>query len=838
MRNGKRVSLFCCVVFVFISVLSSCEENHDELRADIEQLEKRVDSLEGWANGMIGTLQSLERLSQGDRIVGVTEETSGYTIELSDGKSVHFATAKSVEGTVPYIGIDDEGYWVSSADGGENYSRLLNGAGEYISANSVEGVTPVLRVSKEGFWQIKWSEDLGYQELLNSGESVPAFIGDSSSSLFKEIQYNEERKELAVSLTDGTNHKFPVIDSFYLRLVDTEEGVQHFSKGAMRTFEIEQANVVEAMVVVPEGWNAVLEEDELRITPPISDLLGVQEKITIIITSEEGYIRMVPIEVQLASMYADACNTWLEFEVSSEDNILLDYSYAGYKHGEVAPPDVNTLGYTLYDVTDYGAIPNDGKSDRAAVMKALEAMGAKRRDYEGIIRYQMGAARAILYFPKGEFILQADGEQNETLRLSMSDIVLKGAGKEETFLKMAVKNDPKNPTAMWSTPSMLDFKHNSGLKPLTQVIGDASKGSFSIRVNSALGIAPGDWVCLYLQNNDPTLVRKELQPWAPTSLMTNIQEKGVQVQDYHQVKSVRGNEVTFVEPIMHEVEQQYGWQVMAYPHYENVGVEDITFIGDSKPDFAHHASAEDDGGFKIIDFVRLTNSWMRRVNFVNVSEAASVVSSANVSVYDIDISGNRGHSAIRSQASSRIFIGKVMDRTDGYEAITSHAQIGDKLIKGAGQYHACGVSKQSMGAVIWNVEWGVDGCFESHATQPRATLVDHCKGAFIPWREGGDEIQLPNHLDDLVIWNMEAKVVKYDKAWNGKFIWWDANNRWWKNLPPVIVGFHGAAIEFDTSPNQVKRLESNGIKVEPASLYEAQLKKRLGYVPAWLQALK
>lgn len=99
-------------------------------------------------------------------------------------------------------------------------------------------------------------------------------------------------------------------------------------------------------------------------------------------------------------------------------------------------------------------------------------------------------------------------------------------------------------------------------------------------------------------------------------------------------------------------------------------------------------------------------------------------------------------------------------------------------------------------------------------------------------------MQLPNHLDDLVIWNMNATKVGYDSGWGNKFIWWDDNNRWWKNMPPVIVGFHGASIVFDESPEQVKYMESLGTPVEPYSLYEAQLEQRLGYVPAWLNALK
>ena len=235
--------------------------------------------------------------------------------------------------------------------------------------------------------------------------------------------------------------------------------------------------------------------------------------------------------------------------------------------------------------------------------------------------------------------------------------------------------------------------------------------------------------------------------------------------------------------------------------------------------------------------IRLTNSWMRRVDFESVSEAHSFVNSANSSAYDIEISGNRGHSAIRSQASSRIFIGKVYDHSNGRIATDSGGQNLGDYKEGVGQYHGCGVSKQSMGAVIWNVRWGDDSCFESHATQPRATLIDNCTGGFVPWREGGDINQLPNHLNDLTIWNMNATVVAYDSGWNGEWVWW-STNKWWKNLPPIIVGWMGERINFNTSANQIKYYESLNAPVSPLSLYEAQLYKRLGYVPAWLNALK
>ena len=55
-------------------------------------------------------------------------------------------------------------------------------------------------------------------------------------------------------------------------------------------------------------------------------------------------------------------------------------------------------------------------------------------------------------------------------------------------------------------------------------------------------------------------------------------------------------------------------------------------------------------------------------------------------------------------------------------------------------------------------------------------------------------------------------------------------------MPPVVVGFHGEPVMFNEE--QTLRISGEGMPVAPESLYEAQLKKRLGAVPGWLQSLK
>ena len=832
MKNRSITYLLLFGICSMLFVLQSCQET-DDLRSEIDSLKNRVQILEETANQLNTSIESLQYLLNDPVIVGITPIKNGYTVELSDGKSITVMSGEAVNALVPSLSVDNEGYWIYSIDGGITYMPLKDANGNKIYAiptskpsDPDKPATPIqspkLKIDANGYWLLSYDNGKTYQNLTNNdGSKIEAIESAGKNSIFDKVEYNTTSKKLTVTYADKTI-ELQVIDTFYLKVKGMED-MQIFPLNETRLYEVEQQDVTGVVIKAPKEWNIVLKDNELSITSPkANDIENKEEIINIIITSSKNYIRIVPLKVQLLTTGydANACDAWNKYNLGEADNLLLDFSYAGYKHGEVAPPDVWSLGYTVYNVKDYGAIPNDNKSDREALTKILAKIGSK-----------VDNAKAIIYFPKGEYILHTAADdvdgQSQTIQLLMGGVILKGDGRDQTIIKMDAPNQPKDPNVMYSSPVMLEIKHNSGLSQITEVTGSADKGTFSVEVASTTGIKVGDWVCLQLVDNSPELIKTELSPYQPTSNMTNLHNDGVQVYDYHLVAAINGQTITFKEPIMHAVDSQWKWTIQKYPHYENVGVEDMTFEGKAKVDFAHHGSWEDDGAYKPINLVRLTNSWMRRVGFRSVSEASSIVNSSNVSVYDVIIDGNRGHAAIRSQASSRVFIGKVTDKSNGF--LIDNRNVYEQ---GAGQYHACGVSKQSIGAVIWNVDWGTDACFESHATQPRATLIDRCTGGFMRFRQGGDYNQMPNHLADLTLWNFNAK----NNVTDSPFIWWDSNSLWWKFLPPIVVGYHGGSINFNES--QMKLNEEQGKAVTPYSLYEAQLRKRLGAVPAWLNSLQ
>ena len=529
--------------------------------------------------------------------------------------------------------------------------------------------------------------------------------------------------------------------------------------------------------------------------------------------------------------------TWQKFVNNADDNVLLDFSYAGYHHGTELPvdeKDVNVLaqklGYKVYNVCDYGAIPDDGKSDRKALEDIINKIGRGKPN-----------AKAIIYFPEGEYILHSKDDNttnaetgkvtSNTLNLVMGHVIIKGAGRDKTFLTMEDPMLPTDPKVMYSSPKMISIRHNGGKDnlQLAKVTGSAKKGDMSIEVDDVSQLKVGDWVKLTLLNNDKKVIEEELKPYKLQSSMTTLINKGVHVVDRHQIKAIDGKRVIFEEPIMHAVNPAYGWDIKTYAHYEEVGVEDLTFKGKAKNNFHHHAGWQDDGAYKPLDFMRQVNSWVRRVDYVSISECMTFSECANCLFLDSEISGNRGHSSVRMQYSARGFIGKVWDHSNGY---LNDDKNFTEYKENLGQYHACGISKQSIGNVIWQCHWGDDSCFESHATQPRASLFDQCCGGFMQFRMGGDKKELPNHMDDLTMWNFNCLATNPNDP--VPFNWWIYNEStgWYKTLPPTFVGFHGKNVNF--KEDEMKLNENQGKEVLPGSLYEAQLSRRLGSTPQWL----
>lgn len=849
----KKIKYLILSIFS-IATLFSCSDTED-IRNDINDLNARLDKIEAQLPQINQDIENYQGILNGQILVlGYTldEKTGDYTIDLSNGTTLSVYSNKVLNEDIPVMSIGADGNWYYTLNG--ETKPLLDGQGNPVSANPTDGKTPEFSVDENGQWIYRYD---GGEWLDGIGVANPV-LGSGENSIFESVTVSEDGNSMTFTWNTDAGQLSKTVALYGGLSLTVEYGDVTpvvFGLGQVQKFNVVQEGV-ENIVIETTNWGIQLGETEMTVTAPKVNPLGkdYEDKLVIKIFSKEGYCRLVTIPVKLLNSTIDenSAIAWQNF-LSGTDNVLLDYSYAGYMHGEVAPPDVNSLsGYTTVNIKEYKET-NGIENYRLALNKILYDKKLVRTCPGETDNSNTNAnANLIVYFPEGEYVLQDGTEETKFPEIYGGNFIIKGAGAGLTKIKMTGLNDNlKSP--------LLSIKHTNSPTNVTNspllatVSANAKKGDFTVKVNSTAGITAGKWVQLRLRSGNKDLIASELrditpganwsiniQPTVPAS--GNEDNNGVRIFEFHQVKSVGSGTVTFEEPIMHDINIAYndcgGWQIRDYKYYENVGVEDLTFEGDCITPYYHHgpngdnSGADDwqyDEGYRPLQFGRLVNSWVRNVNFVSVSEAVSFGESANCSAYNIQITGNRGHSAVRAQGSSRVFIGKVIDESSD--------------TRGHGQWHGCGVSKPSIGTVIWNSTWGKDACFESHASQPRATLFDNCSGGLVKYHAGGAETENPNHLADLTIWNLYVTGTTDEEGENfaSNFNWWSNSDPWWKIYPPILVGVHGTNITWDKGTDDAKQYtyeESTGTKVTPESLYEAQLRKRLGYVPAWLNALK
>lgn len=866
----KVISIICITLLV---ALYSCDER-DDLRSDIDNLKERVANLEASIEQMNSDISNYQQMVEGKiLVVGYSkDEQDNYTIELSNGETVTIYSGKVDMNDMPLFSVNASGHWAYTINDMTTELLVNDKPVSAIPEAGTAGVTPKLKVDANGFWLISIDNGSTWNKLGNNQIADGTQAVANASSLFSNVTIDEATGQITFTIrADNSQVKVPIYGKdFYLTI--KYEGTATFGLGQKQEFLVEQANV-ETATIENQTWGVKLTENKLIVTAPKTNVQGkeYEEQIYIKIFSKEGYCRVVKLPVKLLTTKIDANSAiaWQHFK-TGENNVLPDYSYAGYNHGESAPQGAFSLGYQVINVKERMTAKN--MTAREALISILQEKGMTRVNGTNKLNAN---AKIVIYFPAGDYVLHNDDDNTRDeskqkdavdsknnnvssgIEIYGGNFVIKGDGPDKTRLIMETPNLPTSISNLSSSPILLAIKHtngpnNAGNSPkLASVTENAKRGDFTVKVSGTTGISSGQWVQLRLRSGDRELVKKEIGPialnenWAIAKAPISINQSsddlyGVKITEFHQVKSAANGKITFYEPIMHDIDIKYndteGWEIRTYKYLENVGIEDLSFVGNALDGYAHHGEGhaeqakvgwQYDGAYKPLLLQRVVNSWVRNVHFESVSEALTFAESANSSAYDIRISGKRGHSAVRSQGSSRVFIGKVRDESAGNDVYGKSCQ---------GQFHGCGVSKPSVGTVLWNVTWGNDACFESHATQPRATLIDNCSGGLVYYRAGGDENEVPNHLGDLTLWNLNVTGTDSHAS---NFAWWSDSDTWWKIFPPIVVGTHGMNVKFPSKEQQqVTYEESTGMKVSPESLYEAQLRERLGYVPGWLNALK
>lgn len=505
---------------------------------------------------------------------------------------------------------------------------------------------------------------------------------------------------------------------------------------------------------------------------------------------------------------------WRSFAAAKDRapaGVLTDYSYAGYAHGERGIPAVTG---PVFKVTDFGAIPDDSKSDEQAIRRTIAA--AEK------------AGGGVVVFPAGRFLVWTDRAHVESIRISSSRVVLRGAGSSAggTLIR-AVHSGygagpypvPKKGEDFAAIPYVFAFEpardekpENATTepapakpqKPSAKLATAVKRASFVLPVESTEGFAAGDWITLKAKSkafNADMLAGQE-----PDVTWTRIFE-GIEISEYHQIREVRENRLVLCEPTLVAVPAEIGARVDRISMIEQVGVEDIAFEGSWRADFVHHRSALDDEGWDAIVFDGVAHGWVRRCAFLNLNSGIYLKRSSACSLLLNRFSGTEGHynAAVRSDSSFNLM---------GLSADT------------AGNLHGVSTGNRSSGTAVWRWSLKQNQSVDSHGNGPYATLIDRVDGGTFT-KSGGPAPSFPNHLNWLVFWNFS-----YDANDDSPVNLWEVVRGNAKFVKPLFVGLHGKPVAL--TPEALGDNESPGRAVTPESLYEAQLQLRLKSLPGWV----
>jgi hypothetical protein len=197
-----------------------------------------------------------------------------------------------------------------------------------------------------------------------------------------------------------------------------------------------------------------------------------------------------------------------------------------------------------------------------------------------------------------------------------------------------------------------------------RVIVEVPRNRRDLFADDASRVRPGQWVALWA--GDRRAVADAFMGSRPIEEeWTVIRDQGVPVREIHQVESVEGNRVRLRGPVKITLLESFQMSLRAFDPIEEVGVEDIAFMGNWLGHFVHHRTRLDDYHFNAVNFTRVVNGWVRRCSFINLNQTLALDTTANITVKHTRLGGTAAHSGPMQSRSTHNLVGLSSDESDG-----------------------------------------------------------------------------------------------------------------------------------------------------------------------------
>lgn len=513
--------------------------------------------------------------------------------------------------------------------------------------------------------------------------------------------------------------------------------------------------------------------------------------------------------------------------VMGNEAYLPDFSYAGYKNGNEPLPEVT--GKT-FDVTDYGAIPDDGLDDSASVLKALE----EANSHEGDVILKFPAGRFILseiiYIERSNFALQGEGDQTTLFYpRPMKYLPTPDAMSElqEYLLEFDKRQrEPENnidlPFSLYAwtggyiwtqTPDARGKayleKYDDFPEPLT-LVTDGERGQRTISVADGSTVNVGDVLKVewYNRQGEDGSILTEMygDPSRFEKLgghHWNFPRRAL-VTQMTRIVSKDGNKVTLSDPLLLEANPDWEPALVPWEHLENVSVSDLRIEFPNGVNIAHHVEE----GYNAIYLTNLFDSFVRNVEIVNADSGILTDDNGNVTISDVTTSGDH-------YAHYTVHMGSV------YNLLAENLRIENEA------EHPLSFNTYSIKSVYKDSDVLKAAILDQHSGANHQNLFDNIRASFeVPENTklynlmsgGGAGYWKPSHGRFSTFYNIDVEVKG---GGEGAFTLTGPQD----GVQARLLGVHGnRELEIEYAPD-VYIEQLNMIPPVP-SLYEFQLKQR------------
>lgn len=410
--------------------------------------------------------------------------------------------------------------------------------------------------------------------------------------------------------------------------------------------------------------------------------------------------------------------------VHAGDGILPDFSFAGYRQGNVPLP--NKIPDVF--VTDYGA-KGDGKTDcTAAFKRALKESAGK-----------------TIGIPKGVYLL------SDRLVISAANTVLLGAGMDETILFFTKGLQEIEPTQAftgggfetnkWSwSGGVITLGSSSGTRksPRFSIATPAKRGARQIELADTSDLKPGMDCLIQVADTSNTLI-DYLYRGRPGDISL-LKDKRFAISQAVTVASVDGKKITLRQPLRFDLRAE--WKPVIYRianDSQEIGIADFTIRFPVRP-YRGHWREDGMNGFAM----QGANNWARNIRIENC-DSGIFLKGTWCTIDGLFIETNR-------QAYKNGITGHHGVTFSGRECLLSNFSLGTKF------FHDVTVSNGSVGNVFSNGR-AQDMSIDHHRRAPYENLftqIDVGLGTRV-WSSGGTRGLGLHTASGATFWNITSK---------------------------------------------------------------------------------